>query len=259
MDLRILSHAEATYTLIYTITVGIAGYIMDVESHRLAFILASGLLIIATLSRLPFPEVKDCENENRDLPYRDKLILSLVLMFMIAGTGMLMMLPAIPILEVRLLNLSNMTIGIAIAIDSLTYVIFSELWGRVIKKLSHVVRVFQLGFIAIGAMAGIYFMSTLPWHIYLAGALCGIGGSAISIGWQAFSMGVPDYRTEDLSALHLTTCGIRGLYAPLLGSFLINLIGVRKTFIVAGLIVITGVFIAEALINPLKERFELLD
>jgi len=80
MDLRILSHAEATYTLIYTITVGIAGYIMDVESHRLAFILASGLLIIATLSRLPFPEVKDCENENRDLPYRDKLILSLVLM-----------------------------------------------------------------------------------------------------------------------------------------------------------------------------------
>lgn len=215
MDIRVLGHAEATYTIVYTIAVGVAGYIMDVESHRLAFILAAGLLLIAALSRLPFPDLRGGEvEEESELPYRDKLILGMVAMFMIAGTGMLMMIPAIPILEVRVLNLSNTVIGIAMAINSLTYVLFSELWGRVITRPSHVIRVFQLGFIAIGAMAMVYFASTSAWYVYLASALCAIGGSAISIGWQAFSMGIPDYRTEDLSALHLTTCGIRGSMPP---------------------------------------------
>ncbi|WP_054841460.1 hypothetical protein [Thermococcus peptonophilus] len=132
MDIRVLGHAEATYTIVYTIAVGVAGYIMDVESHRLAFILAAGLLLIAALSRLPpFPDLRGGEvEEESELPYRDKLILGMVAMFMIAGTGMLMMIPAIPILEVRVLNLSNTVIGIAMAINSLTYVLFSELWGK---------------------------------------------------------------------------------------------------------------------------------
>ncbi|ASJ02344.1 hypothetical protein A3L09_03295 [Thermococcus profundus] len=257
MDIQILGHAEATYTILYTIAVGVAGYIMDVESYKLAFILAAGLLFIAALSRLPFPDVREGEEEDLELPYRDKLILGMVAMFMVAGTGMLMMLPAIPILEVRVLNLSNAVIGIAMAVNSMTYVFFSELWGRVIEKPSHVIRVFQLGFIAIGAMAVVYFLSTSAWYVYLASALCAIGGSAVSIGWQAFSMGIPDYRTEDLSALHLTTCGIRGLYAPLLGSLFIELVGVRWTFIIASVLVVSSLFIAEALIKPLRERFEL--
>jgi hypothetical protein len=257
MDLKVLGHAEATYTIVYTAAVGIAGYIMDVESYKLAFILAAGLLIIAALSRLPFPDVRDGEEGDVELPYKDKLILGIVAMFMVVGTGMLMMLPAIPILEVRLLNLSNTVIGIALAVNSLTYVFFSELWGRVIERPSHVIRVFQLGFIAIGAMAVVYFLSTSAWYVYLASALCAIGGSAVSIGWQAFSMGIPDYRTEDLSALHLTTCGIRGLYAPLLGSLSIELVGVRRTFIIAAILVVSALFVAESLIRPLRERFEL--
>ena len=57
-------------------------------------------------------------------------------------------------------------------------------------------------------MAVLYYLSHSFYPVVLASFLCGVGDSAISIGWQVFAMSVSDYRTEDLSALHLTTCGI---------------------------------------------------
>ena len=135
--------------------------------------------------------------------------------------------------------------------------IFSELWSGLIKRLSHVVRVFQAGFTALFLMALTYYLSSSALYIYLAGVLCGLGGSAVSIGWQAFSMGVPDYRTEDLSALHLTTCGIRGLYAPILGAALVEWLGLRGTFLLAGLLLVGGIILAESVIRPLREEFGL--
>ncbi|WP_297488506.1 MFS transporter [Thermococcus sp.] len=255
--LEALGHAEVAYTIAYTVAAGIAGYVMDSWGHRIAFFAASLLLLLAALSRLPFPDVKSDAEEKVEPPYRDKLILRMVAMFMVAGTGMLMMLPAIPILEVRALGLSNGVIGIAIAINSLSYVLFSELWSRLIKRPSHVVRVFQAGFTALFLMALTYYLSSSALYIYLAGVLCGLGGSAVSIGWQAFSMGVPDYRTEDLSALHLTTCGIRGLYAPILGAVFIRWLGLRETFLLAGLLLIGGIILTESVIRPLREEFEL--
>ena len=256
-DVRMLGHAEVAYTIAYTVAAGIAGYVMDSWGYRLAFFAAAGLLAIAALSRLPFPDVKGDAEEKVEPPYKDGLILRMVAMFMVAGTGMLMMLPAIPILEVRALGLSNGVIGIAIAINSLSYVLFSELWSGLIKKPSHVVRVFQAGFTALLLMAITYYLSSSAVYIYIAGILCGLGGSAVSIGWQAFSMGVPDYRTEDLSALHLTTCGIRGLYAPILGAVFVRWLGLRETFLLAGLLLAGGIILAESVIQPLREKFEL--
>ncbi len=255
--LEALGHAEVAYTIAYTVAAGIAGYVMDSWSYRVAFFVAAGLLLLAALSRLPFPDVKGDAKEKVEPPYRDKLILRMVTMFMVAGTGMLMMLPAIPILEVRALGLSNGVIGIAIALNSLSYMLFSELWSRLIKRPSHVVRVFQAGFTALFLMALTYYLSSSALYVYLAGVLCGLGGSAVSIGWQAFSMGVPDYRTEDLSALHLTTCGIRGLYAPILGAALIEWLGLRETFLLAGLLLVGGIILAESAVQPIREKFEL--
>ncbi len=135
--------------------------------------------------------------------------------------------------------------------------IFSELWSGLIKRLSHVVRVFQAGFTALFLMALTYYLSSSALYICLAGILCGFGGSAVSMGWQAFSMGVPNYRTEDLSALHLTTCGIRGLYAPLLGAALVEWLGLKEIFLPAALLLVAGVFLAESVIRPLREKLEL--
>ncbi len=185
---------------------------------------------------------------------RDKLITTMISMFMVAGTGMLMMLPAIPMLEVDTLKLSNMQIGIAIAVNSISYVFFAELWGRNIRKAEHIVRFFQIGFLGIAGMAVIYFMSTAYWHILIANVLCGLGGSAISIGWQSFSMAVPEYRTEDLSALHLTPCGIRGLYAPIIGATIISMVNLRATFLISLVFILGGIVMAELARKNLREN-----
>ena len=129
--------------------------------------------------------------------------------------------------------------------------------GQKYKKPEHIIRVLQIGFVGIVGMALLYFASETFWHILVANVLCGLGGSAISIGWQSFSMGIPEYRTEDLSALHLTTCGARGVYAPILGALFIDIIDLRTTFIIASSLVIVGIFIAEIARRYVGESFSL--
>ena len=253
-DVSVLAHAEVAYTIAYTVAAILAGYIMYVWSFKITFAAATFLLIVAVFSRLPFPNThgKESEGSLKNI-HRDKLIVTMISTFMIAGTGMLMMLPAIPMLEVDTLKLSNVQIGIAIAVNSISYVFFAELWGRNIKKAEHIVRFFQIGFLGIAGMAIIYFMSTAYWHILVANVLCGLGGSAVSIGWQSFSMAVPEYRTEDLSALHLTTCGIRGLYAPIIGAIIISGVNLRITFLISLLFVLGGIVIAEIARKNIRE------
>ncbi|MGC9089979.1 MAG: hypothetical protein ACP5IV_07555 [Caldisericia bacterium] len=55
----------------------------------------------------------------------------------------------------------------------------------------------------------------------------------ISFFWQTFSISYPDYRTEDLSSLHLFTCGIRGIYAPLLGALIISIFNIKINFLLS--------------------------
>ncbi len=253
-NISVLAHAEVVYTIAYTAAAILAGYIMYIWSYKIAFALATFLLIVTIFSRLPFPNPRGEENRGSLKNIRrDKLITTMVSTFMVAGTGMLMMLPAIPMLEVDMLKLSNMQIGIAIAVNSISYVFFAELWGRNIRKAEHIVRFFQIGFLGIAGMAVIYFMSAAYWHIIVANVLCGLGGSAISIGWQSFSMAVPEYRTEDLSALHLTTCGIRGLYAPSIGAMIISMVNLRATFLISLVFILVGIVIAEMAMKNLRE------
>ena len=258
-DSSVLGHSEVAFTIAYTISTLTAGYIMDLWSYRVTFITAAVLMGIAALSRLPFPDVRDEEEKTEILEAvkSDRTLQLMVSLFMVAGTGMLMILPAIPILEVRHLNLSNTQIGLALAAESISHTLFAELWSRSIKRPSHVIRVFQAGFLAITAMAVLYYLSHSFYPVVLASFLCGVGGSAVSIGWQVFAMSVPDYRTEDLSALHLTTCGIRGLYAPLLGSAVINSWGVRADFLVGATLVLLSAFLAEGIKRRIEESFEL--
>ena len=137
-DVSVLAHAEVSYTVAYTIAAVIAGYIMYIWSYKIAFAIAAFLLIVAVFSRIPFPNTRtDVKSKSviRNI-HKDRVLRVMVSMFMVAGTGMLMMLPAIPMLEVDVLRLSNLQIGFAIAINSASYVIFAEIWGKSIKNQS---------------------------------------------------------------------------------------------------------------------------
>ncbi len=238
----VLGHVEAVFNLFYLISVGVAGYIMDMWGFKVTFIIAAIAIFMAALSRIPFPNVPPVKEEHKGVMkiLKDREIRAIVIAFMISGTGMLMMTPAIPILEVRVLSLTNLQIAILIIAETLSYILFSEFWARIVKNKRDIENLFIISFLTLSIMALIYFFSTSFIYLLLASILCGIGGSSIGIGWQSYTIINIDYRTEELSSLHLSTCGIRGLYAPFLGGFLILLTNVRFVFIVSSILIISG-------------------
>jgi predicted MFS family arabinose efflux permease len=196
------------------------------------------------VSYVPFPNLSNTSQEDTVSPWQilrqDSLVRRMVLTLMVAGTGMVMMLPAFPLIEVKQLGLDNTQIGILLAINSLALVTASWLFGRRLSETpARIVNAFRLGMLAIVGMAVLYAIDGSFWELLFANILCGIGGAAISVGWRLFAINL-SYSTDVLSGLHLLTCGIRGLYAPALGAVLISIWNPAVALWVAAALVLAG-------------------
>jgi MFS family permease len=235
LAVKIIARFDELRSISYTLIVALSGFIMDFWGHRTTFFMGAAALVVAGIFILrsePKGEEEDLEKTNIITIIReDPDILKLVSIFMIAGTGMLMMLPAIPILEVNVLKLSDAKIGVLFAVNSVSYILGMEMWSRYVKSVPRLYVTFTIGLISIITMALIYAFIPNYLMLIVANIFCGVGESSISFFWQTFSISNPDYRTEDLSSLHLFTCGVRGIYAPLIGSLIITAYGVKANFI----------------------------
>ncbi|MGC8758200.1 MAG: hypothetical protein ACP5QX_07150, partial [Caldisericaceae bacterium] len=100
-----------------------------------------------------------------------------------------------------------------------------------------------IGIASIIGMALIYALFPNYLTMILANVFCGIGESSISFFWQTFSISNSDYRTEDLSSLHLFTCGIRGIYAPLLGALIVSIFNVKADFLLSIAIILISLYL----------------
>jgi predicted MFS family arabinose efflux permease len=223
-----LGRVQAVFNGLHALTSALAGWLMDTFGIFITLAIAAASTGVAAVSYIPFPNLSNTTQEGTASPWQilrqDSLIRRMVLALMVAGTGMVMMLPAFPLIEVKQLGLNNTQIGLLLAGNSLTLVTASWLWGRRLTETpAHIVNAFRLGMIAIMGMAVLYAIGGSFWELLFANILCGIGGSAISVGWRLFAINQPVYGTDDLSGLHLLTCGVRGLYAPALGALLIAL------------------------------------
>ena len=235
LAVKIIARFDELRSISYTLIVALSGFIMDFWGHRTTFFMGAAALVVAGVFILrsePKGEEEDLEKTSIITIIReDPDILKLVSIFMIAGTGMLMMLPAIPILEVNVLKLSDAKIGVLFAVNSVSYILGMEMWSRYVKSVPRLYVTFTIGLISIITMALIYAFIPNYLMLIVANIFCGVGESSISFFWQTFSISNPDYRTEDLSSLHLFTCGVRGIYAPLIGSLIITAYGVKANFI----------------------------
>jgi predicted MFS family arabinose efflux permease len=223
-----LGRVQAVFNGVHALANALAGWLMDTFGIFITLAIAAVSTGVAAVSYLPFPNLSNKAQEGAASPWQilrqDGLIRRMVLTLMVAGTGMVMMLPAFPLIEVKQLSLDNTQIGFLLAVNSLTLVAASWFWGRRLSETpAHIVNAFRLGLLAIVGMAVLYALGGSFWELLFANILCGIGGSAISIGWRLFAINHIHYGTDDLSGLHLLTCGIRGLYAPALGALLISL------------------------------------
>jgi predicted MFS family arabinose efflux permease len=239
-----LGRVQAVFNGIRGLANGLAGWLMDKLGVLITLTMAAVSTGVASASYIALPNLSTSGAENAGSPWQilrqDSLIRRMVLTLMIAGTGMVMMLPAFPMIEVKQLGLDNLQIGILLAINSLTLVAASLLWGQRLSDTPvHILNAFRLGMLAIVGMAVLYAIGDSFWELLIANILCGIGGSAISIGWRLFAINYP-YGTDDLSGLHLLTCGIRGIYGPALGALLIALWNPSIALWTAGVLVLAG-------------------
>jgi len=239
-----LGRVQAVFNGVHGLANVLAGWLMDTAGVFITLTIAAVSTGVAAASYLPFPNLSNPEAEDAASPWQilrqDSLIRRMVLTLMVAGTGMVMMLPAFPLIEVKQLGLDNMQIGILLAVNSLMLVAASWLWGRRLSDTpTHILNAFRLGMLAIVGMAVLYALGGSFWELLFANILCGIGGSAISIGWRLFAISYP-YGTDDLSGLHLLTCGIRGLYGPALGALLIALWNPSVALWAAAALVLAG-------------------
>jgi predicted MFS family arabinose efflux permease len=244
----VLARFDQLRSIAYTLIVIFSGYVMGASGHRTTFIIAAVSLMLSGVvilqSKTEAASSDDLEKATvASIIREDSHIRRLVLIFMLAGTGMLMMLPALPVVEVKTLNLSDASIGILLAVNSLAYIIAMEIWPRVVRNVAALFVTFSVGLTAIAVMALLYGFFPTYALLIVANVFCGIGGSSISFFWQTFSISHPDYRTEDLSSLHLFTCGVRGVYAPLLGALIIALLGVKMNFVLSAGVVLIGLLL----------------
>jgi predicted MFS family arabinose efflux permease len=240
-----LGRVQAVFNGVHALANALAGWLMDTFGIFVTLVLSAVSTGVAAASYLPFPNLSNTDSDGAASPWQilrqDNLIRRMVLTLMVAGTGMVMMLPAFPLIEVTQLKLDNTQIGILLAVNSLTLVAASWFWGRRLNETpAHILNAFRLGLIAIVGMAVLYALGGSFWELLFANILCGIGGSAIAIGWRLFAINQPVYGTDDLSGLHLLTCGVRGLYAPALGALLISLWNPAVALWVAAALVLAG-------------------
>jgi hypothetical protein len=240
-----LGRVQAVFSGVHALANALAGWLMDTFGIFVTLVLSAVSTGVAAVSYLPFPNLSNTDSDGAASPWQilrqDNLIRRMVLTLMVAGTGMVMMLPAFPLIEVTQLKLDNTQIGILLAVNSLTLVAASWFWGRRLNETpAHILNAFRLGLIAIVGMAVLYALGGSFWELLFANILCGIGGSAIAIGWRLFAINQPVYGTDDLSGLHLLTCGVRGLYAPALGALLISLWNPAVALWVAAALVLAG-------------------
>jgi len=243
---NLIARFNESRSIAYTMIVAFSGSIMGLWGYKTTFLIASVVLFISGIIILKSKSKTASDNIRKTntvaLIKEDSGIRKLVSIFMIAGTGMLMMLPAIPILEVNLLNLSDAKIGILLAVNSLAYILCMEVWSYYVKNITRLYTTFSVGIVAIIGMALIYAFLPDYFMLILANIFCGIGESSLSFFWQTFSISYPDYRTEDLSSLHLFTCGIRGIYAPLFGALIISVFDVKMNFLLSIFLILISLF-----------------
>ena len=96
--------------------------------------------------------------------------------------------------------------------------------------------------------------------VYLAFLVFGIAMSAIFISWSISSIYFAG--SDDVSmyqSVHVTLTGLRGVFAPFLGYFILEILGIRFVFLTAILLFLTASVLSYRLYLVMKCEQELLN
>jgi len=158
--------------------------------------------------------------------------------FMLIGSGLMIIQPTLPIFFVEKLNLTFTEMGVAITLcKGIGFACSSSIWVRMMKK----VNIFHFGAV-IAALAVIFplFLVAaqlqLIW-LYVAYLLYGCMQSGNELSWNLSGpIFAQNENSSPFSTVNVIAVGVRGIFVPLIGAYLLAQFGALTVIIVSGML-----------------------
>ncbi len=247
---RLMGYVRLFMGLVFAVMSPLGGRILDRYGFRPLFAVA---VVFGVASSLVFamirepPEGAESVPERRrfsvgelwDIIAKDHVFAWYLVGFTVFGFGNLLLGPAYPIFQVKVLGLTNLQIALLPLSWSLVWLATYPLWG-VVADRSRPGTAILAGVALYGVAPVIYLLSRNLTPLLFASMAIGAADAAMDIGWLAQVMKMGKNRVATYAGIHQTALGIRGTVAPLLGAALIPSYGVKTVLFAGAVLILTG-------------------
>jgi MFS family permease len=222
-----------------TLVSPLAGYLLDAVGYRIFFPVAA---LAGALSGLIFGRVAIGGAQEEPptnlaglwsiLRY-DRTFARYTLGVQTVGTGLLLLLPVLPMYQVDVLHLTYAQLGVLNLILSVSWAASYILWGRTVDRFGGIWTV-QINLLLSLAIPLIYLLTQDLWLIAIAFAIQGATQGGTDLGWinALMQFSRPEHVSR-YTALHSALVGIRSLIIPLVTATLLGIPGVGASGVLA--------------------------
>ena len=211
-----------------------AGRILDLDLENYTWLLvfiAVGALAAGTLSaRIPGDALEQGSSgnpwQNISLIWQDRLFGAMLGGWMLMGMAMLITVP------LRVEYIANPAYGInatneqvaliTVFIPSILRILSTRVWGFLFDRINFITLRSMINlFLAAGVI--LYFNTTSLLWLGVGAALIGLGFGGGNIAWQLWVTKIsPPRKVSAYMSVHAATTGLRGVFAPFIGYYLIQ-------------------------------------
>lgn len=232
------------------------------ESYPWIFVGMSLVALASAATLLPIPSSPLTNPEERPVTFfsalslavKDKLFGGMLLGWMVMGFGVLMTLP----LRVEYLagdeglGMSNEEVTVVtVVVFSLARILSSRIWGMLFDHLTFIGFRLLLNVFLLSASL-VYFHASTFYGVCSGAALAGVGTGGSVIAWNLWVTKLaPEGREAAYMGTHVAFTGVRGVLAPFLGYWVLQVAGFRGvSWVSAGLILASSLLFATVLNHP---------
>ena len=175
----------------------------------------------------------------------DSSFLSFQATFMVMGTGLMVIQPALPIYFVDQLGMSYFELGIALALcKGLSYAAASPLWAQWLGKVDIFRFTATVAVIAVCFPLLLLAAANQPMWLYIAYVVYGIMQAGSEMSWN---MSGPIFAGESDSSLYtsvnIVSVGLRGCVIPAVGSLFCTLLGAPALLAIGAMLFLTASYV----------------
>ncbi|MCI0381658.1 MAG: MFS transporter [Chlamydiae bacterium] len=221
------------------------------ELWRLLFPMAATLSLIGMLFQLRIPKEKIVFSSTPSSifflqPWKDawnllktkKDFFHFQIGFMLGGSALMILQPALPIYFNDFLHISYSELAIALSLcKGIGYALTSRIWAKTIHRYSiYLIGAFVTLAAAIFPLLLLSAQSTLV-TLYAAYFVYGLMQAGSELTWH---LSGPIFSQKENSSIYssvnVITVGVRGIFAPFLGALLFSYAGIGATFIIGSIL-----------------------